>query len=309
MEQVFHLRTGGKINLSLRITGIRADGYHELSTLFLPLPEPCDEVRLRLRQEPGMRVECSTPGIDLVHNTLTRAYDLYAQATGFAPGLAVELRKGIPHGAGLGGGSADAALVLNWLQEHAPNPLGRDELIRLAAKVGADVPFFLHPKPSRAEGIGDRLTPVELSLHGVLAVLLCPDTKIDTAWAYAQWDRSAGPKALTEGNKEDKNHRSSFYWPLCVENCFEPVVFTAHPDLARLKARLVQEGACAAGLSGSGSALFGLFRHQGTAQSAARRLRKEGDTTECAVYGPFFLEHFAAENSRMLWRRKPPPAP
>lgn len=288
-DEATRLRTGGKINLFLDITGVRPDGYHELSTLFVRLPEPCDELSLRPAARPGLRVHCATPGIDPADNTLTKAYRLYAEATGYAPGLEAELTKGIPHGAGLGGGSADAALLLRWLQARCPTPPDRPELNALAARVGADVPFFLEDGPCLAEGVGERLTPCRLPLDGLSAVLVCPVEQVNTARAYAVWDREAAARALTGVPKADKNHRSSLLRSLRVENCFEPVVFALHPRLARLKAELVREGADAAGVSGSGSALFGLFRDQGAAQGAAGRLRKQGAAADFAVYGPFFL--------------------
>lgn len=288
-EAPTRLRTGGKINLFLRITGVRPDGYHELSTLFVRLPQPCDELILRPVAGTGLSVRCAEPDIDPARNTLTGAYELYAEATGFAPGLDVELVKGIPHGAGLGGGSADAALLLGWLQARCPAPLDSAALNALAVRVGADVPFFFASGPCLGEGVGERLTPCRPPLDGVYAVLVCPGTHIDTKWAYAAWDRATTSGALTGFVKADKNHRSSFLWPWTVENCFEPVVFAAYPRLARLKARLVREGAAAAGMSGSGSALFGLFRDQGAARSAACRLREEGTAADFAVYGPFLF--------------------
>lgn len=277
------LRTGGKINLFLRITGRRPDGYHELSTLFVRLPEPCDELFLRPRAGTGLKLRCSEPGIDASRNTLTKAYRLYAEATGFAPGLDAELVKAIPQGAGLGGGSADAALLLDWLQSRCPAPLDSSALNALAVRVGADVPFFFASTPCYGQGVGECLTPCRPPLDGVYGLLLCPGVHIDTAWAYAAWDREGAAGALTAQGRADKNHPSSFFWSWTVENCFESVVFAAHPCLARLKARLVREGAAAAGMSGSGSALFGLFRDEAAARTAACRLRHE----DAAVYGPF----------------------
>ena len=286
------LRTGGKINLFLHITGLRPDGYHELSTLFVRLPEPCDELFLRPRAGTGLRLRCAAPGVDPARNTLTKAYRLYAEATGFAPGLDAELVKGIPLGAGLGGGSADAALVLNWLQANCPEPLDSSALNALAVRVGADVPFFLASTPSYGQGVGECLTPCRPPLDGVYGVLLCPGVHIDTAWAYAAWDRENAAGTLTVAGGADKNHRSSFRWPWTVENAFEPVVFAAHPRLACLKTRLVREGADAAGMSGSGSALFGLFRDEALAQRAACRLRHE--EAALAVYGPFVFPGYGS---------------
>ena len=136
------LRIGCKVNLTLRITGVRPNGWHELDTVFLPLDEPSDTLRLALRPGGGLALHCAEPGIDPENNTLTKAYRLFAEASGFRPGVEAVLEKGIPHGAGLGGGSADAAALLGWLNARAPEPLPLPELVGLAARIGADVPFF-----------------------------------------------------------------------------------------------------------------------------------------------------------------------
>jgi len=279
------IRTGGKINLFLFITGRRENGYHELATLFVRLPEPQDTLIFRPSSHgEGVQVHCDVPGIDPASNTLTKAWRLYAEATGFAPALNVELIKGIPHGAGLGGGSADGAEVLAWLQRHAPEPLCSEKLNEIAARVGADVPFFLQEGPCLAEGIGDKLTPFDPGLNGRYGLLLCPGVHVDTAWAYAAWDAERASFPLTEKTKADKYNRSScqtFYG----RNDFETVVFGAHPVLSALKEQLLQCGADIAGMSGSGSSLFGLFQSRELAVRAVEHFRKGKDAPE--VYGPF----------------------
>ena len=281
------VRTGGKINLFLFITGRRENGYHELSSLFTRLPGPLDTLVFRpADRESGIRVSCSTPGIDLESNTLTKAYARYAAATGFAPAVDVELIKGIPHGAGLGGGSADGAEVLAWLQRQNPEPLPAQELNALAARVGADVPFFLKRGSCMAEGIGDELSPAETGLEGWHCVLVCPRVHVDTAWAYSAWDAENLSFSLTEKRKADKNNRS-IYASFYGMNDFEAVVFSGYPVLPALKSQLIQQGADIAGMSGSGSALFGLFRDGDTAALAAKAL--ENAEGAPAVYGPFLL--------------------
>ncbi len=284
-EEVVH--TGGKINLFLFITGKLPNGYHTLSTLFMPLPGPEDTLVFRAgHRDTGILVQCDEPDVDASHNTLTKAYELYAKATGFAPAVDVELVKRIPHGAGLGGGSADGAEVLLWLQRNAPSPLPEDELCRLASRVGADVPFFLHKVPCLAEGIGEKLTRVDSGVKGMSCVLVCPRVHVNTAWAYAAWDAERASFSLTAETKADKNNRSScqsFYGM----NDFEPVVFAAFPVLAALKMQLLREGADVAGMSGSGSALFGLFRSSERAAQAADALRKGEEAAE--VFGPFLF--------------------
>ena len=199
----------------------------------------------------------------------------------------VELIKGIPHGAGLGGGSADGAEVLAWLQRHNPEPMPQKELDALAARVGADVPFFLHEGSCMAEGIGDELRSAKAGLDGWYGLLLCPPVHVNTAWAYGAWDAENTSFFLTEKKKADKNNRSS-YQSLYGLNDFESVVFAANPVLLELKAQLIQQGANIAGMSGSGSSLFGLFqKHENAAQAAEFFGQKERGLS---VFGPFRFE-------------------
>ena len=282
------VRTGGKINLFLSITGRRENGYHELHTLFMPLPEPADTLIFRpADRASGIAVTCAEPGIDLERNTLTRAYSLYAEATGFAPAVDVELVKAIPHGAGLGGGSADGAEVLAWLQRNAPQPMEEEALNLLAARVGADVPFFLKGRPCLAEGIGEILTPADPGMDGWSCVLVCPRIHVNTAWAYGAWDAENTSFFLTEKKKADKNNRSS-YQSLYGLNDFESVVFAANPVLLELKAQLIQQGANIAGMSGSGSSLFGLFQERENAARVAEFFRQKEEGL--SVFGPFRFE-------------------
>lgn len=299
------LHAGCKINLYLRITGVRADGYHELDTLFLPLPEPCDLLHVAPRSEAGIAFTCTEPEVDTARNTVVTAYERFAAVTGFRPGLAVHLEKHIPHGAGLGGGSADAAVLLRHLfalcAQQAPGAAPTPEALRtLAAGVGADVPFFLMDGPARASGIGDALTPLtpgeltDLGLAGMHLVLACPPVRVSTPWAYRAWDaahvdapscnavtgnhppvgqhaKSLRPR-LTSESLEDRNPLSRGPW---LTNSFEPVVFQAHATLRRTKEFLLRRGACAALMSGSGASLFALFRKHGTARDVAEALRND----------------------------------
>ncbi len=276
------LRSGCKINLFLRLTGTRPDGYHTLKTLFLPLAEPHDELRvMELPGAEGLSLTCSLPDLDPQGNTVAKAYRLYAQATGFAPGLRVHLEKGVPHGAGLGGGSADAACLLRYLNERAlaeKRPaLSQDKMMALAARVGADVPFFLQAVPALATGIGEALTPVPHPLPGFGLVLVCPPVHVSTAWAFGEWDRREEhnffTNTLTFAGWEDRKPLVHGFW---LENDFERVIFRAYPELERLKERFLTLGADAALMSGSGSSVFGLFSKPERAQAAAGLLAGAG---------------------------------
>ncbi len=275
------LRAGCKVNLFLNITGRRPDGYHTLETLFLPLPEPYDLLEIDTRSGSGLVFYCDDTDLSGPDNTVRKAYERYAAATGFAPSLAVTLRKGIPHGAGLGGGSADAGVFLRHLNELAPQHgcSGLDDaaLLALAAGIGADVPFFLLNRPALATGVGDALTPVEPPLPGWRLVLVCPPVRVNTAWAFRAWDEKKtilpSAETLTRAGDTDTN-------PLVhgwhVENSFEPVVFAAYPQLSQIVAKFRTMKATAAAMSGSGSSLFGLFQSAEAAQKAVTAFQREG---------------------------------
>ncbi len=281
------LTAPAKINLSLAILGRRADGYHDLESLFVPVAGLCDT--LEVSPGPagsGCLVSPELPGCPPEKHLVFRAWRAYKQATGFAPDISVRLTKRIPTGAGLGGGSSDAATLLCWLQTQAKDSaLPKAELVRLAAGLGADVPFFLQPGPAWARGIGDELTPVELDLAGLTLLLVLPDVQVSTAWAYTAWDEDAadprskapegdGTRGLTTTAPTHKRRVSLS--PVVVQNDFEAVVFPAHPGLRVLKERLLELGAAAAAMSGSGAGLFGLFRERRLALAAAEVLRTKG---------------------------------
>ncbi|MGN0008359.1 MAG: 4-(cytidine 5'-diphospho)-2-C-methyl-D-erythritol kinase [Desulfovibrionaceae bacterium] len=251
-----------KVNLALHITGMRPNGYHELDSIFWPLDSPCDLLHLAAGAGPGLSMTCSEPDIDCASNTLTRAYTLFREATGWAPALSLRLEKHIPHGAGLGGGSSDAASLLRWLNEHAPRPLPPEALNALTAGVGADVPFFLHARPCRVRGIGEVIEPFpENWLAGYALLLLCPSVRVSTPWAYRAWDAlpaaEKAPGDLTSALLACRKTSSCGTW---LHNDLEAAVFPAYPLLRQLKGQLLERGAAAAVMSGSGSSIVGIFR-------------------------------------------------
>jgi len=270
-----------KINLHLRILGRRPDGYHDLETLFLALPQPADELVVRpLPGDGGLRLACSDPALDGPDNLVARAYRAYGQATGYFPALDVFLDKRIPAGSGLGGASSDAACLLAYLNRHAPHPVSAPELSCLGARLGADVPFFLQDGPALALGIGEKLTPFPLNLSGFAMVLVCPGERVNTAWAYRAYDEQSGnavppPESLLT-SAFHRNIRPFCVTGLPLYNSFEGVVFTALPGLRRLKETLFSLGAAGAALSGSGSAMFGLFRDREKARQAVAELVRQG---------------------------------
>lgn len=301
------LTAGCKVNLGLRITGIRPNGYHELDSLFLPLAAPCDvlDISPLPADTPQLELHCAMPGLDLGHNTLTKAYQAFARrAQTPPPALRLHLTKGIPSGAGLGGGSSDAAVLLRWLNDTAPAPLTEQDLHLAALEVGADVPFFLMNCPCRVQGIGERLTPVRVDLPDTVLVLLCPGESISTPWAYGAYDawcrlRDATPQDpgdLTNGAIRDTGTSLSSMpkadarcdavftreQALAMRNDLEAPVAATYPVITEMRQALLQAGAWAAVMSGSGSAMVGLFA-SATAPVAARALSRRWQAHICAI--------------------------
>lgn len=288
------ITTGCKVNLYLKVGPRLPDGYHALDTFFLPLAEPHDTLRISPAPpdatETGIAVTCDTPGIPLRNNTLTRAYEAFAKATGYAPALALHLQKGVPHGAGLGGGSANAAGLLAYLRDSrertgAP-PLSPERLNGLAATVGADVPFFLLNAPARARGIGERLTPTPNPVAGQSLVLVCPAIHISTAWAFEALDvLRQGRGTLPPGIENNDLTRDASQATTCIShevragNDFEEVVFPAFPALLHLCDALREGGASLAQVSGTGSSVFGLFAQAEDAQRTAAKIRADAPVT------------------------------
>jgi len=188
------LRVGCKVNLFLEIVGVRPDGYHELETLFVPAAEPHDVLEIGPDNgPPGLRLTCSDKALETQDNLAARAYEAFAAATGHRPPTRARLTKAIPSGAGLGGGSADAAAVLGWLNAGAGGKaLAPGALAALAAAIGADVPFFLLNRPAWGTGIGERLVPARADLAGFTLLVCVPAERVNTAWAYRAWDQANG---------------------------------------------------------------------------------------------------------------------
>ena len=274
------LSAPAKINLSLRIVSKRADGYHELESLFLPVAGLCDTLEIYAAHVgTGCVMEPPLPGVPQEKNLVYRAWAAFGQATGFSPDITVGLTKRIPTGAGLGGGSSDAAALLLWLNgEAGSKALSPSELNALAAGLGADVPFFLVGGPAFACGIGEVLTPVELDLEGLTLVIVSPQVHISTPWAFGQWDSQHGnatrilhQEFLT--SLETTHKRRISLLPVIVRNDFEPLVFDAFPHLLMIKEELLRRGAVCAALSGSGSSIFALFRKLDVSIEAGEAIR------------------------------------
>ncbi|MBR4742449.1 MAG: 4-(cytidine 5'-diphospho)-2-C-methyl-D-erythritol kinase [Desulfovibrio sp.] len=256
------LHAGCKINIGLRITNKLPNGYHELDSFFYPLPEPHDTLEIVTQSHPGIAVQ-SSAAIDVKKNTLTRAYAALSEHKKLT-GILVNLTKAIPLGAGLGGGSSDAASLLKFLNATLDNPLPEAELVNIAAEVGADVPFFLQNNAARVTGIGQHIEPASINVHDKTILLIVPNIIVSTSWAYEEYDRlhdlgHTSPKALTKTTLRIKQRLLHTEKEWSSSNDLELPVFQKYPLLARLKEELFAQGAEVAAMSGSGCTIFGIF--------------------------------------------------
>ncbi len=257
-----------KINLFLRITGRRADGYHNLLSLMCRVGL-FDEIRLRPATAP-IRLKCSDPSLPRGESNLAvRAAVLFLEALGRAEGVEITLKKRIPVSAGLGGGSSNAASVLMGLNHANGHPFSRSQLQRLGRRLGADVPFFICNTPALASGIGDILEPCP-NLPMFHAILICPPFAVSTADVYRRLNLRLTncPKQLTKARFKKEGFDPGRH--LC--NDLEPVTQGLHPEIAAVKRRLIDRGALGALMTGSGGSVFGLFGNADDARKAAGSL-------------------------------------
>ena len=249
-----------KINLGLNIVEKRPDGYHNLETLFYPIA--LQDI-LEITPRKGDSAEKYTLTMydapfdgNIDDNLVIKAYNVLA-ADYTLPSLDFFLYKKVPTGAGLGGGSADAAFALKMINDLAGLSLGDDELEKYAARIGADCAFFVRNKPAFATGIGNILTPTEVSLAGYTLVLVKPEIHISTKDAYAQVTPMRPEIPITEIVQ-----RPIAEWRSLLVNDFEKSVFAKYPEVAAIKEKLYELGAEYASMSGSGSAFFGIFKEK-----------------------------------------------
>lgn len=263
-----------KINLGLNIVSKRADGYHNLETVFYPIAL---HDRLEIKPAFSSNVTLNMSGIpidDDADNIVLKAYSLLYSHKAM-PAVEINLEKGIPMGAGLGGGSADAVAALQMMNSLFDMQLTKDELKQYARRLGADCPFFLHNRPMLGCGIGDELTPVDVDITGYHLLLVKPDIHISTAEAYAGCSPRKWDKPLADIIKQPVDT-----WRYQLVNDFEPSVFAAHPELGEIKELLYQSGAGYASMSGSGSTVYALFNRlpeQNALRAELRRILNQYD--------------------------------
>lgn len=246
-----------KINLGLNILDKRPDGFHNLETVFIPIPLKDSLEIIRAKENTGVTFSQSGFVVDgnTEDNLCVKAYHLLKKDFTQLPSIQMHLHKAIPMGAGLGGGSADAAFTLQLLNDKFHLGLSTDQLIQYALSLGSDCPFFIINKPCFASGRGEILELLELSLKGYYLVLVNPGIHINTGWAFSM---------LKKGNRASKKLSEHITAPIAdwrnsISNDFEEPVFAAHPSLKEIKENLYNNGALYAAMSGSGSTMFGLF--------------------------------------------------
>jgi 4-diphosphocytidyl-2-C-methyl-D-erythritol kinase len=275
------IRAPAKINLSLRIVGRRVDGYHLLDTIMLPvsLYDDLDIRKLRRPTKgknlagPEIKVVCHYPSVPQDENNLAHraARLLLGRAKSDQP-IEIRIRKRIPVGAGLGGGSTDAAATLVGLNRLLKLRLSEKQLERLALRLGADVPFFIRSQPARARGIGERLSPLGRKFRPWI-VIVYPGFAVSTAWVYGNL-----PRKLTKLSVNTSISASPTAFDnlaTLLVNDLESVTIKRYRKIAAIKQRLLRLGAVGSLMVGSGSSVFGLFRSKRQAEEAIHRLRQE----------------------------------
>lgn len=293
-----------KINIGLQIVGKREDGYHNLQTVFYPVgrkagtaenPEAFCDILEITREKPegtegvktgetsrqmeflfsGRRVDCEPE-----KNLVCRAARLFAESTGLEGRWLIHLDKHLPDGAGMGGGSADAAFALRMLNAMTGTGLGDADLSAMASKLGADCPFFIHNRPMYAEGTGDRFEEIGLDLGGYFLLAVKPAVYISTKEAFAGVTPKQGEFDLREIATLPIEE-----WRGKVKNDFEESIFPQFPITADIKEKLYRLGALYASMSGSGSTLYGIFESRETVEVARSQFRGKAN-----IEGTYLLD-------------------
>lgn len=246
-----------KINLGLSVLRKRSDAYHDIDSVFYPIPWRDILEVIPSQKRTGLEMGFSgipVPG-NYNDNLCFKAYELLRDELGIGAAQ-MHLHKCIPMGAGLGGGSADAAFMLKELNRVFSLQLDEKKLEQFAARLGSDCPFFIRNRPAYVTGRGEKMEHIELDLTGYSLLLINPGLHIGTAEAYS----GIQPKETAHSNKTIVQHLSPEEWNYFLKNDFEQSAFARFPELKRIKQALYSNGALYASMTGSGSTMYGLFR-------------------------------------------------
>lgn len=268
-----------KINIGLIITGKRADGYHDIQTIFYPLPikdaleiivvkdgQKKADNEVTSAEDLQQQISFTSSGISiagsLADNICVKAYHLLKNDFPLLPPIQIHLHKAIPVGAGLGGGSADGAFVLNAVNEKFKLGLSARQLISYALQLGSDCPFFIVNEPSLGTGRGEILTPIALDLSPFQLILVNPGIHVNTGWAFSQLEATATD---TIHKNQQQNSITGIIslpvekWKDNLVNIFERPVFNKYPEIKSVQESMYAKDAVYASMSGSGSSVYGLF--------------------------------------------------
>jgi len=285
MVKLLSASAPAKINLFLRVVGRRPDGYHELDSIFIPV-SLCDRIGIETRpaSTPNVALRCnlrSLPADD--RNLAVRAVSVFMTEFGLEAEVLIDLHKDIPVGAGLGGGSSDAGTVLRMMAAlfRIDSP---HRLAEIALKLGADVPFFLNPVPARVGGIGERITPLDWKPDFALAIAV-PPIEVSTAEIF----RALKPVNWSGVAPESDLRRilAGEIAPALLVNDLAPAAISRWPRIGETLGMIKLAGALAASMTGSGSAVFGIFATAAKAQDAAAQLRNRDPELRIVVASPY----------------------
>lgn len=244
-----------KINLGLRITRKRSDGFHDLETCFFPVPEIFDALEMCPSQESSLDIYGMEWNEAPEANLVWKAMELFRKEEASLPPLSWFIQKKIPTGAGMGGGSSDASFALRMMAKYCNWSSGDPRLLKMAATLGSDCAFFLQDQPMLGTGRGEILEPFSIDLSAYEIRFVCPGIHISTAKAFA----GVSPKTSEIPLKEILSLNPA-QWKGKLKNDFEDSIFPQFPALQIVKDKFYDEGAIYASMSGSGSSMFGIFQ-------------------------------------------------
>jgi 4-diphosphocytidyl-2-C-methyl-D-erythritol kinase len=251
-----------KINLGLRVLHKRADGYHELQTVFYPIKDLRDGLEIVTGQAQEKDILFSSSGLTIDgttdNNLCVKAYHILKKDFPDLPSVKMHLHKCIPMGAGLGGGSSDGAAALKLLNEKFNLGCSRDQLMEYALQLGSDCPFFIWDQPCYATGRGENLSPLDFSLEAYKIIIIHPGIHVSTAQAFKELNRDINYSFEGEDLTEIIRKPIST-WRSQLINDFQQPVIKSHPEIGKIIDELYMHGAFYASLSGSGSAVYGIF--------------------------------------------------